>query len=421
MTTFKRAFIFDPCMGSMTGHWENLCRRIHDEFQRRGAEVIIFGQSECDDAICHGLNVVPIFTRSPFNAIKSTKDFAEECSYFSQDFLKIDLHHWNFGPGDLLICPTLFPQVFSPLLQWCQNVVGPDRAKAALIFQFPAGEDLLESSATKGPLQTNWLQKILESFGGKKKPMMRWKPSKTIEFYKSILPDLKEKSPENGYYYYGSSSELASNYQALFDTDVHPLPMPAPIHDLPQNNQKDRPLTVGYVGHSALAKGTQFLHEVVTRATKEFQDVEFQLHINPNPDTVDMLKVFDKPMDRVHCRYGHLSQEDLLTMIRDFDIALMPYDPLKYTSTPSAIFTECMTQGKVFVIPNGTWLAGQAHTVRAGYVTYDIYSADGIYRALKYAISHFPDLQKKSQTAKDEFARKHSIKAFVDVLLKSVA
>src|SRR4051812_43166747 len=101
----KRVFIIDPCLGSMTGHWENFCRRFYEELTARGIDVFIICQAQTKPEIISGMNVIPTFNRNPFSNINSQTLFDQESLYFAVDFHGIDKS--LFKHGDWLICPTI--------------------------------------------------------------------------------------------------------------------------------------------------------------------------------------------------------------------------------------------------------------------------------------------------------------------------
>ncbi len=416
MTSAKQAFIFDPCMGSMTGHWENFCRRLSDELTGRDIKTTIFCQEETRDEIIRGLDVVPIFTRSPFADINSDKNFTSECKFFEKDFAKIDKS--VFDKDNLLIFPTIFPQTLKPMMEWCSDVVTPDKTRAAIIFQFPAGD---ESEKTR-LFSRQGIKKLLYRPDRQEAKMIKgvqWNYCPTIGHYLKLASGMRNRKDKQGYFYFSSSPQLGKNFSNLLDIAITPLPMPAP--DIVANNNTSREerdyIKIGYFGHSSLAKGAQFLQEIIRRTGADYPRHQFSLHINPNPDTEKILEPFKDEIPNVTCKHGHISQQELFSMIGNVDITLMPYDPAKYTSTPSAIFTECVAHGNVMVIPQGTWMEKEAKKSGAGHICFSEFTAQDIYHALNTAISRYDELKKTAQKARQKFLGSHNVKLFIDKLL----
>lgn len=395
----KRIFIIDPCMGSMTGHWENFCRRFYQEFTSRGIETFIICQAQTKPEIVSGMNIIPTFNRSPFSNINTPELYQQETLYFAVDFLGID--KGMFKDGDWFICPTIFPQILKPLIDWIEDIKFDANIFCEILFQFPAGYE-----RTTQPAHPNM------------PPGVSWDYSFMIEHYLAMAPLLAEHGEEQGFRYFASSEQLANNFSKLLHLPIKALPMPAPqVDNIKASERSSGMISVGYFGHSALEKGSAFLDDIVKATLATRSNVAFNLHINPNPDTQKILEVFNTPRERVHTVFGHLGQEALLSMMAGVDIVLMPYDPFKYKTTPSAIFTECAVLGKVFVIPDGTWMSVEAQKAGCGYVTYREFNAAAITAALEQAIADFPALAARADAAKIAFRQNHGIVQCVDALL----
>lgn len=410
-------------MGGMTGHWENLCRRISDEFEKRGIQTIIFGQEKFKDNIISGLNFEGVFTRSPYVEMKKEKDFLKECKIFDDDFNKID--KGRFNGNDILIIPTVFPQTLLPFINWSKDIVDKKGAHAAIIFQFPGGEEK-NNSKIKKPRLLRRLKKFIKALfideicRRDTLKSISWQESKQISYYFDIYKSVSETKTKN-YRYFASSDELAENFSKIFKLKITPLPMPAPVNKFNVDYQitnNDSKITIGYFGHASLAKGAQFLMSIVKKTIPMHENTEFLLHINPNPDTENILEPFKNKLNRVECVHGHINQEKLMEMIDATDIVLMPYDPIIYTTTPSAVFTECMMKGKVFVTPNHTWIARQSKQFGAGVVLFDSFDFDAIYGALDKAIINYKELKKLSIKAREFFVKTHNIENFINIILR---
>ena len=103
-TQSQRVFIFDPCFGGLTGHWENYCKRLCQEFSNRHYEVIIFGQNDFQSAMIAQLTFYPVFTTSPFLPAKNMADLESIKKLFLNDFKKIDKRAKNDSVHGSGIC-----------------------------------------------------------------------------------------------------------------------------------------------------------------------------------------------------------------------------------------------------------------------------------------------------------------------------
>lgn len=397
----RRAYIIDPCLGNMTGHWENFCRRIYGELEKRGIESCIICQKNPNPAIIAGLRVLPAFTRSPYTDMSTHELYLKECLTFMEEFSLIDTG--MFKDGDWLICPTIFPQILRPLLEWIDQVKSGADIRSAIIFQFPAGNENTSSTHdSRVPAGISWAYD----------PM--------IERYLENKPLVHMMGHEEGVDYYASSQPLADNFSTLFGIAVNGLPMPAPlVHDAPHAAKTGR-VTIGHFGHAALAKGTQFLEEIITLTLAAFPRAEFLIHSNPNPETTAILQRLSQLRERVSMASGHIGQDALLSLMAKSDIALLPYDPAKYKTTPSAIFTECAAMGKVLVVPADTWMASEAQAAGLGHVLFDQFNAAAITQALHNAIQNYETLKQVSLKNRQRFLDTHGAAHFVDKMLAAL-
>lgn len=416
-------YMFDPCLGVMTGHWENFCRRFHDTFVQRGVECRIFCQAETSAEIVSGMAVIPTFTRSPFIDANDPVSFAEECEFFARDFAGIDTS--CFRKGDLLIFPTIFPQILKPLMAWLENLTQLVDVEVLILFQFAGGVEKDHVPFFRRLVQRGRSLRDAAADPARKLPRgLTWAYSPMIANYLTMKADIKRTRKNPHYRYFAASKELAHNFGKLFDLSVTAMPMPAPAVNLealqPEAAQSEI-VRVGYFGHASLEKGAQFLEPVIDKVLRSRSNVEFSLHVNANKDTVQILAPFKHPRERTHCVHGHITQEDMLEMMKGVDIVLMPYNAAKYRTTPSAIFTECMSWGKVTVIPDNTWICNEAKAVQTGCVVFRDYNAESIATALLQAIDRFPALQMQAHEAAKRFRKRHGIDRCVDMILRQAA
>lgn len=419
----KRVFIFEPCLGSMTGHWESNTRRFRDEFVQRGIEVIVFCQKNPSPEILEQYNAIPVFTTHPFNPVTDKDSFEREYQQFKNDYNNIDKS--LFKKGDLLLFNTIVPHTHKAVMEWLGAIVRPDGPKAVFIFMIAANDFHVNLDSWKYRLQA----KLTRYKYFRKKFLRRlylWPDCDYIQFYKSYAHLFNSKNESAGYYYFSGCEEFAMNFEDILDTRVRTLPFPTITHHAMGTNTIPRLdndiVRVGYFGHSSLEKGAQFLEYVVTRTLKECKNVQFDLHINPNIHSKEILTKFaETPRENVNFFLGHRSYEELVGLMRAVDINLLPYSQLKYAGVPSMVFTEAVNAGNVVVVPNYTWLSREAEKIKGGYTLFDFYNQESIAEAVITAVKKIKRLKRKVPCGRERFLLEHNIKRYMDIIVDTVS
>ncbi|HEX4046058.1 MAG TPA: glycosyltransferase [Gammaproteobacteria bacterium] len=412
-----RVFIIEPCLGKMTGHWESHCRRFYQELTRRGLETTIFCQADPDPQIVKDLNVVPIFTHSVFNSMPDQQAFENECDALTADLSKINSS--TFTSEDLLIFTTIVPSFLKAAMYWLQPIIRPSGPKAAFIFMISAGDvslhyprflyQLLKISSFYNPLRKYLIKKLYS-----------WQDSAHINYYRSFQSAFKQKKAANSYYYFGCCEEFSINFERILNIKAQTLPMINVLSDRPVQKIKRKEIKIGYFGHASLEKGAQFLHVIVKKMLIKYPHTQFELHINPNIHTEELLKAFDLPIPNVRCHHGHLDYPSLVALMQEVDINFLPYTQTKYAAMPSSVFIEAICSENVVVIPNHTWMAREAANIQAGYVLFDRYDELTISNALDIAIENYATLKQKTKKAKNTFLEKNNLIKFMDRILQTM-
>jgi hypothetical protein len=413
---YQRVFIFDPCFGEMTGHWENYCRRMYDEIAERNCFVKVFGQKNYLNSIIQDIRFEPTFGQPPFGDFTDVFDFYRRSVPFLQDLKNLD--EGEFRDGDLFIFHSIYPHTFAAILDWTQDVLKRKKILTTIFFQLPPSETIVRKRSLK--------QKITELFtrtlsGKKSKQEFEWVDSNYVRFYQINAQRIQALIAKGTHVLYANTNVLVRNFAIMLAAPVNYVPMPGPIRKNTTPVKVDNYIRVGYFGHSSTSKGGQFLQYVVEKTLSVRKNVKFILHINPNPETaaaLEFFKTFQHP--DVTCYFGHIEPDTMMSLMAQVDVVLMPYCPVKYATTPSAVFSEAMPLHKIFIIPQKTWIFQEALKYNPGYVAFKRYSHDGIYSALNKALNNFKTLQDKSYVAGEKFYQENNISHYVDVFAKVI-
>jgi hypothetical protein len=376
----KSVLIFEPCLGAISGHWENLAENLVQGFENQGFKVVLFGNENQSQLHNKMLSVVPHFNQLPYLAYDTKSIIISARERYFHSFLSINID--DFDPHPLLVFPTLYPPILEAALSWLIKLVEYGKISPHdinFIFQFP--------------------------------------PVSCIYHLQNLL----KASPFSKIY--AVSSQLAKIFQDQYDLPIKVLPMPINKTKLNFQESSNQPkekksLKIGYVGHTSLEKGFYFLHPL----TELFHahPVEFHYHLNLSDTEFEKAaQAFRNSPENVHCYWGHLSKQEINELIVNLDILLLPYNPRNYAAMPSAMFSEALLLGKVMVIPANTWLSEQAELYQAGVTTFSEHTLASIQKALGLAIEKHDQLQIMSEVAREPFNEYHNVDNFVKIILEN--
>ncbi len=419
----KRIFIFDPCFGDMTGHWENYCKRLYQELIERGNTVVVYGQATYQSQIVGNVNFKPLFTHSPFVPTRNFFELNYQAAFFMDDLMKLDRN--EFKEGDIFIFHSLYTQIFAAIIDWTNDISKTVNITSCIFLQFPPSD----TKRTVNPIK-RLLYGLRRRLNGEKPSVskLEWVDNTHVRFYQKKIPMMKKLIAERHLLLVASTDVLSRNYSALFGIKVHYLPMPGrklsseqraePIN-IENAEKASQIVKVGYFGHSSLEKGGQFLQYIVEKIMKSHPEVHFVLHLNPNADVEKSFACFKThAYPNISCYHGHLDQEEMMKLVGSVDIVLMPYSIKKYATMPSAIFTEGLPLKKIFIIPKNTWVYEEAKKYDVGFVAFSRFTEGSVLKALLKAIVNFDKLKSKSVIGGESFYRENNMTNYIDVFMR---
>ena len=395
--------VFDHGLGDWTGHWINFNRALSQEAEKRNRRCIHYGNNNIDRHIVgNDLTIIPTFQYHPWDSPRGEPVEDEKILYqlFLEDLKRIDVE--GFNATDLLLFVTVTQNELRAILQWASEL-SDNFPKLAVLFQFGEGVSSYVPGSSLSPVANIY-------YNAFQKSALNWK---------------------NKIRFFASSNQLANTFADLLSIEISTLCMPTcligsgldtPVHKANNTIYQSscKMPSISYVGHSALEKGAQFLHEIAVRTIEKYPAVIFKYHINPNKYCENVLKVFDYPISGIQCYKGHLETGHYYDLISNSEILLLPYDPLKYKYTPSAVFSEALSYGRVLVLPANTWLSKAAQDMETGFVSFPEYSADSIVIALHQALDDLNVLSTKANIAAKKWRDTNNVNRFFDSLIQAM-
>lgn len=390
--SIKRLVVFDHGLGDLTGHWVNFHNAIARDAERRGLDVVIYGNKNINKDITKTLPINPIFRRRPWESISG--DYIRDSHALNQS-MREDFDHldrYAVRPHDLLLFPTVTYNELEAVLGFIDYVGQIPGVRAAILFQF--GE-------TGGQLDPG-------------------SDSSYARRYREILQQPISPEVWDRIVFLAASEELSRQFSAMVRRSVSTLCMPCPSPIQGQARTQEEGLRVGYFGHASLEKGAALLRGVVFLAAEHRPSLRFLFHINPNIYSEAVLRAFDEPIPGVECARGHVSTDDYFRHLSSVDIVMMPYQREKYATTPSAVMGEALAADKVLVLPAGSWLSSVAEQIGAGAVCFTEHTEKGVAKALFEATDRFVELKARAAEAGERWRGRNNARIFLDGILAAI-
>lgn len=421
----KRIFIFDPCFGGMTGHWENYCKRITQALINRGYEVCVFGQEKFLANIVAGMNFKPVFKTDPFSYTKNMNDLKRISNSFLNDLT--DINAAEFQDGDIFIFHSIYANYFSAIINWTKSLVKNKQILCLFTFQFPPSE----TKKHVGPLK-NIYYALRRLFYGERlsAKSLQWCENNQVRLYQEAIPDLKVLVKQS-HLLMASTEVLSTNFSLMLGLKVHCLPMPGlalnvastTVHEQDNVNESMplKKLKIGYFGHGCIDKGAAYLEGIVTHVLSKHENLEFHIHVNPNEGArIYFDKLASMPDERMHLYHGHIEEATLMELINQVDIVILPYAARKYATCSSAVFMEALSFGKVMVIPSGTWMDMISSHYDVEAYRFNEFTLDSICKAIDAALIHHRPYSSRMKNAAKQFTITNNIETYLDRIFECV-
>jgi hypothetical protein len=401
---FRRVFALDPGLGPIPGHWATFARKLSSAIRGLGFEAVLCGNRQQEPHILDGLAVEPLFSLTPYERYgddphdppTALAAFERQTARFADDLEKLD--SFGLANGDLLVFFTVYPQILGGLAEWARRRPERRLQRVALLLQFAEEVNVYEKArGARGDVYY-------------------------VDYYRRIMPAGEGRNAHPHWRYFAASPGLGDLFSALLGKDVRPLPMPGSA-DWPPVRRRvpGAPLAVAVLGHTSIAKGAFMLKDIIGATLDKFPNVRFNFHLSTNPDTRALDAEFAAERDRLDIVRGHISDDKMQALIDASDIVLLPYEPQKYRTMPSAIFIQAACSGKVAVLPAGSHMHLEVLLRGGGATLFREHSATDVTKALWSAIEDAERLSRAAAAAAPAHREFNNPNAYVERILQSFA
>lgn len=380
----------DAALRDNTGHHANACRHIVGELRRRGYLVEVLGNRDMDPVLSTELDAIPHFQHYPYAVLNQFPRFSQ---WLGRSSFLFDLDSaWRKRPANFLILNSVLPAQFEATGQWLR-AFGTMPPPVAMEFGTPSGTSSSGFFAPFAPLY----RKAAKAFRG---------------------------LPPHRYFLYAFDQSASDEYAKLLDLPVAVLP---PVHSsiAPARMRRRTPdgrITIGILGHQREEKGFDLLPDIVSGIRAHDIPVRILIH-DGDPtarDTtrkIQILAAVGSDMEFEHKPADQIYWQSLLDRT---DLMILPYDPIRYLASYSAVALEAVSAGIPMVVPQNTTMESLAQEYQGKATTFSQWDATSVVQAIQQAVDHFDIIAQTAFEGAESWNSRNGASAFIDHLLTAV-
>jgi len=387
----------DAGLRGLEGHHASSAAALPAAFQRLGHDVTVLGHRELSRALQLSTGAKPFFRAFTYDT-PSLDPIAGWLTNFAiaLEATVLDLRRaWlEFGPFDLVYFNSAKPAQIAALGQWIKAEFVTTGVGPKIVVELGTEAGLDRSGTADAPTfvvrePTALLYRHARNWIGKK--WMREVKLATV------------------------AEEAAKEYEFLFDVPVKVLPFPQP-QPLLRRRMFNNPLTIGLLGHQRLDKGWQFAPEFIPRVLQRYPSVRFIAHqSDPEslPEVDARLSELARREPRLELIIVPAINKEWHALIDRCDIVVLPYDPIRYRGSYSAIVGEALAAGAPLVLPSETTLSSAVKANEGGASYFTEWKAEPIAKGIAETIDNFDVLARKAYSAGAVWRERHGPDPFV--------
>ena len=222
--------------------------------------------------------------------------------------------------------------------------------------------------------------------------------SEAADAYNRLAFGLIPRAIRHRVVYICETEELANEYAPIVGSMPMALAIPTLqflLDDRVKEKRVGNPPRVAYLGYTKREKGSLLLAELLVEAEKRYGEIDFTVQLMGG-DKVLAAKI-EKAASTLRKApkmiRGSVDAEQMVRILSDTDVLLLPYDPTTYRTRGSALFTEAKSLGVPMVLPRSTSIGSEAAAKGIGVEIAD-FNTQSTLDALGDALERLPELTK---------------------------
>ena len=385
----------DTGLLSESGHHAGECQFISKILSEHlGLNVVKLGHKNLDEKIKNRINAIPHFNVYTYGVYRpdivsgELNDFLFKADLLCNDLLRIN----NISHNDVIFISAALPFHIRGANLWMQRKFSKNNAPLVIICPGLSPGVTIEPETGR-----------LNSFN-----------LESVCFRSSSLFINKGIANRFRFIYY--DRYLAQIFSTLLSRQVTYVPMPYKKEYFKETSAKNKPITIGFLGHQTDArKGYQLVPGIVDKILATFPDISILVQ-NSEPSKMqvvsDKLAAISDP--RLKLVFSSLNEDEWYRLYDEIDIVVLPYKEGIYNLQTSGIARESFAYGKLLVVPENSLMHRHQNDYGFPKLAFPISNEENILSMIQYTIDNYDTLHKDALTAVNGWRQAHEIQNFVE-------
>jgi hypothetical protein len=403
-----RFHYLDAALQGKHGHHAEYCRLITNELRQRGIDPNVLGYQQVAAELDQSLKVQPFFRWFTYSGIYRTQD---PIAGWMRDFDvagRITIEDLKrivpVSADDIVYFSSVYPAQFMAVLLWLKGI--PPDARPTTFVEFGTDPGVVLTTTTAN----TWQFEVMDPRRMPRGMLYRYTGSvmKADDFPRVCL--------------FTFDRIVSSIYQALTCWPVATLPWPHQAILPLRSRLGRRPIRAAILGHQRTEKGFQFVPDVL-RAFSNTPEIEFLVHNAMPEEMIESQKAVREIAQnnpRIIVDERSVFGPEWAQILDKTDLVICPYDPVRYSTSHSAIVAECVASGIPCVVPTKTVLAAMCQEFGGTAAEIPEWSARGIVAGIRAALADFESLATRAAAAAPLWQQRQGAPRLVDRLLAPV-
>lgn len=388
-----RFFYSDPGLLNNQSHHANSCRSICRELRRLDAHVAILGCLAMDSGLREELGATPFFDGYTYSTLTDGDPLCGPLNAFER-WSAIAAGNYSrlvsIDAGDVLYLNSAQPAQFMGLVKWWKSLPRVERPRVVMEFGTDPGVDVLSVDDAGQPTYR------LRDYRLDARPML----------YRFAAGHLDPEDRDR--LFIATFDDVTSSvFGSILGWPVRTLPLPQDSHPPVRNRAGSSPITIGVVGHQRPDKGYHLVPEIARALLASERDIHLLVQNSvpaDMPDAHEAMRHIAASDSRVSIDERPVGAERWADLLRQVDLMLCPYDPVRYVASYSAVATDAVANGIPLVVPDGTSMARLIAKYDDCGVAYKEQQVEAIVSAARNAIAQFDLLATRASRAASRWA-----------------
>ncbi len=383
-----RFFYADPGLLNNQSHHANSCRSMCRELRALGAHVAILGCLAIDSGLREELGATPFFDGYTYSTLTDGDPICGPLNAFERwsatvagNFSRLV----SIDAEDVLYLNSAQPAQFMGLVRWWKALPAADRPRVVVEFGTDPGVDVLRVDEAGQPTYR------LRDYRLDARPML----------YRFAAGHLDTEDRDR--FCVATFDDVTSSvFGSILGWPVRTLPLPQDNHPPIANRAGRRPITIGVVGHQRPDKGYHLMPDIARALLASEKNIRVLVQNSvpaEMPDAHEAMRRIAASDSRVSIDELPVGAERWTALLRQSDLMLCPYDPVRYVASYSAVATDAVANGIPLVVPDGTSMARLVARYGGCGVTYAEQRVEPIVSATREALANFDALADRAGKA----------------------